>query len=135
MGDDELPAIGELEKGHTARVEYISKRSKNPVEREGEVAEVKKSEKGNPMVYIHDEKKGFFRHTFVALVHAVTTEGNRCIAAVSISTEPEVAQPDEPPKLGRSYRVTHSVARRQTLGVVDSVIRVTPEAIIKNEVL
>lgn len=132
--DDDIPAIGELEEGQTARVEYFSKRSGNPVEREGTVAQMETSEKGNAIAYVHTDQKGFFRHTFVALIPAKTTEDNNVIAAVSLTTKPKV-DADDPPVLGKTYGVEHHISRRQTLGIAQKVIRVTPDALTPNTVL
>lgn len=134
MSDDDIPDIGEIDVGDTVRVEYRSQRSGNTVDREGEAAETAVTEEGNPIVYVHDEQQGFFSHTYVALLPAETNEGNDCIAAVSISTQP-ATDAEEPPGLQRAHAVTHEIARRSTLGIVTDAIIVHPDALTMNTVL
>jgi len=129
---DDLPEIGRLEVGDDVRVEYRSRRSGNTVEREGEVSEIHGADPRS--VYVHDERQGFWSHTFVALVSAETTEGNDAVAAISVSTEPDTPSED-PPDLGAEEIVKHRVARKSTLGVVEKVIRPTPGSLTPNDVL
>lgn len=132
IGD--VPEIEVLEEGDTVRVEYISQRSGNTVDREGEVVEIREGPDGESVVYVHDERRGFFRHTYVALAHAKSSGGELAVGALSVSTEPEV-KADEPPDLGRTYAITHRVVRRQTLGVVKKVIRITPGSMTPNDLI
>ncbi len=129
-----VPDIRELEPGDTARIFYTSKRSGNEVEREGEVAELRESSSGEPLVYVHEEQDGFFDHSYVGLVKTETTEGEDCIAAISVSTEPNT-NADERPSIGSNHPVIHSIGRKQTLGIAHKVVVVSDLALARNEVL
>ena len=130
----DLPDIAELESGHDVRVEYRSKRSGNMVERTGTVSEVRESDGRKLLVLVHDEKRGFFSHRFVLLHEGETRDGNDCIGAVSLTTEPAAAA-EYPPNVGRTRKVKHDISQTSTLGVVHKVIRVTPGAMVPNDVL
>jgi hypothetical protein len=131
---DDLPDIADLEPGDEVRVDYRSKRSGNVIEREGEVAHTEQTADAEPLVYIHDEERGFFSHTFVVLSKGETKSGDDCIAAISLTTEPET-DADQRPKVSTVYPVEHAVSHVSTLGVVKKVIRYTPGASMGNDVL
>jgi len=131
---DDMPDITRLEAGDDVRIKYRSQRSGNIVERDGEVAEVRGSSGDAPFVFVHDEKRGFFSHTYVGLAEGTTNKGNDAVVAISVTTEPEKL-PDERPEVGESLVVKHKINQRSVLGIVEKVIRERGMALDRNEIL
>lgn len=122
-GTPDPSALDRLEEDHEVRVSYTSSRSGNEVTRSGPVNHTKESDDSKPIVYIHDGEKEPFKHTYVVLTSSVTAGGDPCIAAFSLTAEPDGLEWESGPDLSTTYSFKMKPERTTLLGVVTKLVR------------
>lgn len=121
--ETELPDLSRMDVGEEYTVYYRSQRSGNEVDRTGTVTSAFEIDGGDHIIRLHDEQRGCYKHTYIALTENETKSGDGCVSAHSLTLEAAPPNGGDPPALGESYVVKFEPARNSVLGIVDRVVR------------